>query len=60
MVTVFVEYGRQLGFIRPSRRIRPTMPFISPAALDPLPPDIVLVRTPRYAERNCHRRGIVH
>ncbi len=59
IVAVFVEHGRQVGFIRPSRRIRPVTPSLDPGALDPLPPDTVLVRVPRYAERNCHRRGVV-
>lgn len=57
MVALIVEHGRQAGFIRPSRRIRPVTPFINVSALDPLPPDTVLVRMPRYAERKCNRRG---
>lgn len=60
IVSVFVEQGRQARFIRPSRRIRPLTPWIDPGALDPLPPDTILVRIPRYAERKCIRRGIVH
>lgn len=57
IVALFVDYGRQAGFIRPSRRIRPITPFINAKALNPLPPDTVLVRPPRYAQRHCGRRG---
>lgn len=59
IVALFVEVGRQAGFIRPSRRIRPQVPAIDPHALDPLPPDIVLVRKPRYAQRKCQPRGVL-
>jgi hypothetical protein len=60
VLKVFVEHGRQVGFIRPSRRIRPQTPFIDPHALDPLPPNLSLYRTPRYANRRCNRRGELH
>lgn len=59
MVALFVERGRDVGFIRPSRRIRPATPLIPLSALDPLPPDIPLTRTPRYDNRRCNRRGLV-
>ena len=54
-VAWFIEAGRHAHFIRPSRRIKRQVP---PEPLDqiaPLPPDLVLVRTPRYAQRKCGR-----
>ncbi len=56
-VAVFVERGREAMFIRPSRRIRPRAPS-PPHQLPPLPPDIALIRTPRYAHRKCAPRTI--
>ena len=53
-VQVFVERGRALGFIRPSRRTRIHAPPIPDAAIRPAPPDLGLSRTPRYA----HRKGV--
>jgi hypothetical protein len=57
MVTLFVEHGRSVGFIRPSRRIRLDTPEIDLACIIPLPPDLVLVRKPRYAHRKCSSRS---
>ncbi len=48
---MFVEQGRALRLIRPSTRTEITAPLISPAHLLPLPPDLVLERPPRYAQR---------
>lgn len=58
-VAVFVERGRELRFIRPSRRTVIRGPEIPPEALAPAPADLVVVRTPRYAERKCmpHERS---
>lgn len=56
-VAVFVEYGRVLRFIRPSRRTVIRGPAIPAEALRPLPLDLVLTRTPRYAERKCNRQS---
>ena len=55
-VAAFVAQGRTLGFIRPSTRTRVQAPVLDPALLLPLPPDLVLIRTPRYAERKCGSR----
>ena len=52
-VKVFVERGRELGFIRPSRRTRIHAPNIPVEAVLPAPPGLPLIRTPRYANRNC-------
>ena len=54
-VKVFVERGRELGFIRPSRRTRIHAPSIPGEAILPAPPALALTRTPRYANRKCHR-----
>ena len=55
-IAVFVEQGRALRFIRPSSRTQIRAPTIPADALALLPPNIVLVRTPRYAQRNCGKR----
>jgi hypothetical protein len=46
---VFVEQGRFLRFIRPSRRTTIRAPVLPRHRLAPLPPATVLLRTPRYA-----------
>jgi hypothetical protein len=51
-VRTFVEDGRRVGFIRPSRRLVINAPEL-PVEYAPLPPDAPLVRTPRYAGRRC-------
>jgi len=51
-VQAFVERGRELGFIRPSRRTRIHAPAL-PDVYTPLSLDLVLLRTPRYAGRRC-------
>ncbi len=56
-LALFVERGRQLGFIRPSARTVIAAPAIPPERLAPLPPDLVLARTPRYAQRKCGPRS---
>ena len=49
-VQAFVEAGRELRFIRPSRRTAIRAPAL-PEAWVPIPPDMVLHRTPRHAGR---------
>lgn len=56
-VAVIVEQGRALGFIRPSTRTVIEAPTIPPEALTPPPPDLVLTRAPRYAQRKCQPRA---
>ena len=53
-VKIFVERGRDLGFIRPSRRMSVHAPNIPDEAILPAPPTLALTRTPRYANRKCH------
>ncbi len=55
-IAIFVARGRDLGFIRPSRRTRIRAPVIAPQARQPAPPDLVLIRTPRYAQRRAKTR----
>ena len=50
-IQMIVTDGKRMGFIRPSRRIRPKTPPISHLVFHPLPPDTRLTRTPRYANR---------
>jgi len=51
-VAAFVADGRAAGYIRPSSRTRRSAPPL-PATICPLPEDLVLQRTPRYARRKC-------
>ena len=53
----FIEQGRELRFIRPSTRVVTKAPIIPDQELLPLPGDVVLTRTPRYAQRKCTRRS---
>ena len=55
-VEVFVTEGRRFGFIRPSRRTRVHTPTIDLAQIIPRPPEMVLLRTPRYANKDCGPR----
>jgi hypothetical protein len=51
VLSIFVERGRALGFIRPSTRLRPQAPVIASERIIPCPPGLVLTRQPRYAQR---------
>ncbi len=55
-IKLIVDHGTRTGFIRPSSRIRIRTPEPHMEDLIALPADIVLLRTPRYAQRKCHRR----
>lgn len=57
VLTLFVEEGRRLGFIRPSRRTVVVVPSVTPEQLCPVPPGLVRERTPRYAQRKCGPRS---
>jgi hypothetical protein len=52
-IALFVAYGKQAHFIRPSKRTKIVAPLIPPEALAPLPPDTLLFRKPHYAHRRC-------
>jgi hypothetical protein len=56
-LAAFAADGVRLGYIRPSRRVRIVAPAIPSEALIPPPKGLTLVRTPRYAHRNCSRRS---
>lgn len=54
---VFVNDGRRLAFIRPSRRITIQVPEVASERIAPLPPELVLKRKARYARRKCGPRA---
>jgi hypothetical protein len=54
-MALVVERGRETGFIRPSRRIHIHTPPIDRKAYRPIPPELILVREPRYAHRRATR-----
>lgn len=56
-LAAFAADGVRLGYIRPSRRLRISAPTIPPENVLPPPQGLTLVRTPRYAHRNCSRRS---
>jgi len=58
-VAVFVEQGRELGFIRPSRRTMIRAPEVDADKIVPMPANmqLALVRQARYAHRNCGPRS---
>jgi hypothetical protein len=55
-IKAFVDQGRELGFIRASRRIKTIAPVIPDHTLQPLPPDLSLRRKPRYAQKDIGPR----
>lgn len=59
-VTVFVEQGRALRLIRPSKRTAIHAPDLPPEDLAPAPTDLPLDRTPRHAQRNCGKRPVAN
>ncbi|MFN0070157.1 MAG: hypothetical protein ACKVVP_01545, partial [Chloroflexota bacterium] len=56
VVDAFVTEGWRMGYLRPSRRTRIIAPTISPLLLTPLPPNLILERRPRYANKDCGPR----
>lgn len=52
----FVTVGPRMGYIRPSRRVTIRAPIIPLSDYAPLPGELVLTRTPRYAERKSLHR----
>lgn len=57
-VQMIVDEGRRVGFIRPSRRIRPQTPPIIHLTFTPRPESLVLTRQSRYAERRCQQQDL--
>jgi hypothetical protein len=55
-ISVFVNQGRELAFIRPSRRIHIQAPDTPSHLITPLPPGIILTQSARHAKRNCGPR----
>jgi hypothetical protein len=56
-VAFFVAEGRRLQFIRPSSRTTIHAPDLPPEEVVPRPPDLVLLREPRYAGKDCGPRA---
>lgn len=56
-IAVIVASGGAAGLFRPARRVRIHAPHLAPDHLAPAPPDLVLVRTPRYAHKDCGPRS---
>jgi hypothetical protein len=56
-VAFFVAEGRRLAFIRPSARTTIHAPILPPTEIRPRPPDLVLLREPRYAGKDCGPRA---
>lgn len=54
---MMLEHGEAMRLIRPSRRTVYEVPDVDLDALEPLPDDRILVRTPRYAQRKCRKAG---
>ncbi|MDQ2742956.1 MAG: IS4 family transposase [Chloroflexota bacterium] len=52
-IGAFLACARETGCIRPSKRTIIQTPAIDLLEFRPLPPDLVLVRTPKYAQRKC-------
>lgn len=52
-LAAFLEDGKRLGFIRPSRRVQISAPLPDLSAYTWPPPDLVRERPPRYAGRKC-------
>jgi Transposase DDE domain len=55
-IAAFLEHAREVRFIRPSSRTVIRAPNVPLHRIIPLPPDVVLLREPRYANRNCGPR----
>jgi hypothetical protein len=56
LVALLIRKGRVQGLIRPSRRYQPVVPaLLEPST--PAPPDLLVVRKQRYAQRKCQPRS---
>lgn len=51
-----VATGWEAGLFRPARRVQIQAPDLTPDLLATPPPDLVLTRTPRYANKDCGPR----
>lgn len=50
------RYGREVGLIRPSTRLRVEVPLVDPTWITPAPPEALRPRASgRYAQRHCAR-----
>jgi hypothetical protein len=58
-VKVFVQQGRELGFIRPSRRTVIQAPKVGEDKIVPVPSGLKLVREARHSHRKCGPRPVL-
>lgn len=56
-IAVIVATGGAAGLFRPARRVRIQAPRLTPDQLSPPPPNLILIRSPRYANKDCGPRS---
>lgn len=56
-IAVIAATGGGAGLFRPARRVRIHAPRLTPDQLSPPPPNLVLARSPRYANKDCGPRS---
>jgi hypothetical protein len=56
LISLLLRKGRKLGLIRASRRYQSVVPALR-QPYTPAPPELVRIRTPRYAQRKCEPRS---
>lgn len=56
LISLLVRKGAEQGLLRPSRRYQPVVPALN-MAYRPAPADLVTMRNPHYAQRNCAARS---
>jgi hypothetical protein len=57
-IAVIIATGGGAGLFRPARRVRIQAPDLTPDQLVAPPPNLVLIRTPRYANKDCGPRPL--
>jgi hypothetical protein len=57
-IAVIVASGGGAGLFRPARRVRIQAPRLAPGRLAPAPATLILVRAPRYANKDCGPRSL--
>lgn len=57
-IAVIVASGGGAGLFRPARRVRIHAPLLTTDQVSPAPSDLILIRTPRYANKDCGPRSL--
>jgi hypothetical protein len=57
-LAVIVATGGGAGLFRPARRVRIQAPLLTRDHLTPTPPDLIRLRAPRYANKDCGPRSL--